>query len=254
MTGDPGPGEVCRLLPWDSDFFGFPIATTSLPRLDGRLAAETDAWCEGHGVACLYLLAESGDPGTAIRAGEHGFRLVDIRVTLDRPLEAVPAPPAPAGFEIDLARGADRDALVPIARASHTDSRFFADPGFPREKCASLYETWITRSIEGWADAVLVARFGGVASGYVTCHVEGDRGRIGLVGVGEGARGRGVAGALVESALTLFASRGASRAEVVTQGRNVGAQRLYQKAGFRTSALQLWFHKWYRAPGAPEGR
>ena len=32
---------------------------------------------------------------------------------------------------------------------------------------------------------------------------------------------------------------------VVTQGRNVAAQRLYQSAGFRTAAVQLWHHCWF---------
>jgi hypothetical protein len=32
---------------------------------------------------------------------------------------------------------------------------------------------------------------------------------------------------------------------VVTQGRNRGAQRLYQQCGFLSRDLQLWHHKWY---------
>jgi ribosomal protein S18 acetylase RimI-like enzyme len=31
---------------------------------------------------------------------------------------------------------------------------------------------------------------------------------------------------------------------VVTQGRNVAAQRLYQRAGFVTASTQLWYHRW----------
>jgi hypothetical protein len=34
-------------------------------------------------------------------------------------------------------------------------------------------------------------------------------------------------------------------ATVVTQGRNVAAQRTYQGAGYRTSRTSLWFHRWF---------
>jgi GNAT superfamily N-acetyltransferase len=246
VRNEPSSGEPCRLLSWDSDFFGFPVASVNAPRLDARLAANVDSWCRKQTVVCLYFLADATDPSTAICAEDHGFHLVDLRLTLSRQSREAKAASLPPGLEISPAGEEDARTLVSIARASHTDSRFFADRGFPREKCADLYETWITRSMQGWADAVLVPRIDGTACGYVTCHLDEGRGRIGLFGVGEGARGRGLAGALVDSALAWFLSRGVDVVEVVTQGRNAAAQRLYQKAGFRTSTLHLWFHKWYR--------
>ena len=34
------------------------------------------------------------------------------------------------------------------------------------------------------------------------------------------------------------------KSSLVTQGRNLYAQRLYQKAGFFTKGTELWYHKW----------
>jgi len=70
-------------------------------------------------------------------------------------------------------------------------------------------------------------------------------GRIGLVGAGAEARGRGVARALVLAALSWFRSRGSERVQVTTQGRNIAAQRLYQRCGFLTHSVSLYYHKWY---------
>jgi hypothetical protein len=34
--------------------------------------------------------------------------------------------------------------------------------------------------------------------------------------------------------------------EIVTQGRNLSAQRVFQRAGAHVAAVELWFHKWYQ--------
>jgi hypothetical protein len=52
---------------------------------------------------------------------------------------------------------------------------------------------------------------------------------------------------MVLAALDWFEMQGAKETTVVTQGRNVAAQRLYQQCGFITKTVQFWFHKWYPA-------
>ncbi|HYM09481.1 MAG TPA: GNAT family N-acetyltransferase [Bryobacterales bacterium] len=247
----------CERLDWDSTFFGFPAARVCGDTLTRERLAQIDDWCARSGVACLYFLARADDPETAWLAQAGGFQLVDVRMTFewnaewDRPPEAPAAKPlADASAGVRPARPGDVPALESIARECHTDSRFFFDPAFPREKCAALYETWIRRSCEGYAQAVLVAECGGAPAGYVSCHLgpASDAGRIGLVGVDRRARGGGLGPLLVRRALEWFSARGVRQVSVVTQGRNVAAQRLYQRCGFQTQAIGLWYHKWYRAP------
>ncbi len=232
----------CRLLDWDTEFFGRRIARLTASRLTPEAVDDALAWCTRHGVECLYCLADADDPPTARLAEAHGFRHVDVRMTLAARLEGAAAPP-PAGTRPWAP--ADLTALRALARTSHRDSRFYADPAFPRARCDDLYATWIDRSCHGYADAVLVADAAGVAVGYVSCHLDGgDAGRIGLFAVDAGHRGRGTGRALLAASLAWFGARGARRVTVVTQGRNVAAQRLYQRGGFVTDALQHWYHKW----------
>jgi RimJ/RimL family protein N-acetyltransferase len=49
----------------------------------------------------------------------------------------------------------------------------------------------------------------------------------------------------VAEALRWFAGRGTAEVTVVTQARNLAAQQVYQKAGFQTWAVQLWYHRWF---------
>jgi dTDP-4-amino-4,6-dideoxy-D-galactose acyltransferase len=241
--------------------------------------ARIDAWTARQEIECLYFLADPGDPATAPLAEAAGFRLVDLRITLEHagsgalgtspapPVDAAGAPgarPAPADIAgvsgaqpapevvgavvVRAAAPADVAALRRIAAASHHDSRFYADPHFSRERCDALYAAWIGKSCDDPQGAVLVAANaapGGGPAGYITAALDpGGGGRIGLFAVAAAAQGRGVGSRLVDAALAWFAERGAAPVRVVTQGRNLRAQRLYQKAGLRTSAVELWFHRW----------
>jgi hypothetical protein len=49
----------------------------------------------------------------------------------------------------------------------------------------------------------------------------------------------------MHGALRWFTENRLNRVEVVTQARNFTAQRLYQRSGFVTANVQLWFHKWF---------
>jgi ribosomal protein S18 acetylase RimI-like enzyme len=55
----------------------------------------------------------------------------------------------------------------------------------------------------------------------------------------------GVGRKLVVASLGWFDAHGADRVTVVTQGRNIAAQRLYQRCGFLTRSTGLWYHRWF---------
>jgi dTDP-4-amino-4,6-dideoxy-D-galactose acyltransferase len=110
---------------------------------------------------------------------------------------------------------------------------------------AELYRTWIRKECAGAADEVLVLEAEGAPAGYVTCQVATDGlGKIGLIAVRSGDRQRGAGTALLRAALEWFQARGVDRVSVVTQGHDVAAMRLYERTGFRTTAVELWFHLW----------
>lgn len=240
---------LCRFLQWDSDFFGCNIASVTTEFLDAQQHEQLQLWCEDNAIDCLYLLA---DPESANleRAQFNGFALRDVRVTLDRKVAPHDSRASTLESVISPYAADDLDELRAIARVSHRDTRFYRDGKFLRQRCDELYATWIEKSCRGGADAVFVARSENRAVGYVTCHLtmrDGvQTGTIGLVGVAAAAQGKGLGRALIETALHWFCEHGAAHVEVVTQGHNVAAQRLYQKCGFATCEVRFWFHKWFR--------
>jgi dTDP-4-amino-4,6-dideoxy-D-galactose acyltransferase len=188
---------------------------------------------------CLYYLAPADEPAAAQAAESAGFRLMDVRVELAREIADEPT------SRVRPANDEDRAALRAIASTSHGATRFYADPRFEDARCDDLYDTWITRSLEGWAQAVLVADDEGRPAGYVTCHLDDRAGSIGLIAVDASERTRGLGVELARAAVGWCAGAGAERMTVVTQGRNVAALRTFQRAGFLVSSVGLWFHKWY---------
>jgi len=253
MTGrttwhDPSP---CQILPWDTEFFGFRIARVEMERLTPERVEQIEFWCREKRVRCLYFLASSDDARTVRLAEENAFHLVDVRVTLlYRAARKVGASPFLMTGDLTLrpAGPADMPGLGQIARQSHRNSRFFFDPNFPRRRSEQLYETWIANSCQGYADIVYVAEGQRGPVGYVSCHLDTETGtgKIGLTAVSAEARGKGVGQGLVLQALDWFQAQGAHEVTVVTQGRNCAAQRLYQRCGFLTHSVQLWYHKWYK--------
>lgn len=245
------PG-FCQFLEWDSRFFGRRVARLTLPRLTPAVVPAVSAWCQANQIACLYFLADADHGETTQLAGDHGFQLVDVRITLEHVALAGFAASGEA-VEEGLRPFAARDlpALRELAGRSHGDSRFFFDPHFPPARSRQLYEIWIEQSCHNDREQVFVAEVEGKLAGYITCQFANEQtGQIGLLGVDAAAQGRGVGKRLIRMALGWFAARGATRVIVVTQGRNTRAQRLYQRCGFVTAALQLWYHRWFaEAPG-----
>ena len=235
------PAEV---LSWDSEFFGVRVARACSGQLSPEARDRLLKWCAAGRIELLYFLADPV-PETIREAEQAGFDLMDVRIELSVP--AAQMAKARADDAIRPARAADIAQLRGLAREAHRDSRFFADRRIPEARAAELFERWLVRDcVASESGYAAVVDDGAGAEGYVTGKITGPGvGQIGLIAVGERVRGRGLGQALLGAAGSWFQSRGVEEVRVVTQGRNLAAQRLYQKVGFRTASLQLWYHKWF---------
>lgn len=253
------PPHPVELLEWDSRHFGSRIGRLHADPASAAALTAAVAWADGQEIDCLYWLTGSADPATPVLAAATGFRLVDIRLTLEGRLDRRAADPggragADALPAVRPAAAADLPALGRLAAASHHDSRFYSDPRFARERCDALYVAWIERCAADPAGAVLVAgATDDPPAGYITVSLVDDPaaggdaprgGQIGLFAVAPAAQGKGLGGRLIAAAGEWLQGRGAGTVRVVTQGRNVRAQRAYQRAGMLTRSLELWYHRW----------
>lgn len=240
--------ELCQYLEWDSNFFKNRIGAIRVNRLSSDEMETVVEWCKAEKIDCLYLAVEAHDNETVRLAEDHQFRFVDIRLTLDCNLAStISSLSGESNVPFRQAVPTDIPALKAIARVVHTDTRFFHDPQFPHSLCEALYETWIEKSCTGYADVVFTPVIDSQPVGYISCHLPTTNAdaKIGLVGIAPDAQGFGLGGELIAHALAYFNEQQVPYVTVVTQGRNTRAQRLYQRFGFLTKSVHLWYHKWF---------
>jgi ribosomal protein S18 acetylase RimI-like enzyme len=248
-------GDPCELLEWDSQHFGFPVARlTPLAPVAEEFRAAV-AWCRTEGVRCLYFLCDADAIESVRLAQVGGFDMIDVRITLLRRLDLDPVAPAAGGpLVVREATAADLGAVRAMTPGLFQGSRFYKDGRFPRGRVDALYQRWAERDFRTPGRLLVVSERDGRVVGFSSASCEGaGEGRWGLIAVEAGARGRGVGAALAAAVERGLRERGASHCVVATQGGNTASLRLFEKRGFRTVAVQLWFHRWFdrgrRRPG-----
>ena len=231
---------------WDSAFFGARIAQLTARRATAEALAAAVKRARQETIDCLYFLADADDAETVRAAEANGFALVDVRLTLDCSIDRL-SPDLPPADLIRPARCDDLPQLMDVARVSHRSTRFHADTRFDPARSDELYAQWIERSIAGeLADAVWVVDIDDAPRGYITASRGVTAASIGLIAVAPEYRGRGYGDRLLRTMLQWSAHEGLGRVTVVTQGRSAPSVRFYERAGFTSSTVEFWYHRWLR--------
>ena len=110
-----------------------------------------------------------------------------------------------------------------------------------------MYGSFIGSQLDDAKIVVLVAERDGEVLGYTYAGVEGDdymslRGPAGVlydIVVDPAQRGRGVGRMLLDATLAALETRGAPRVVLSTAERNEAAQRLFDRAGFRRTMIEM---------------
>ena len=141
--------------------------------------------------------------------------------------------------------GVQTCALPILVRPHHGfDPKRFIPPG---RNAAEHYGRFLTGEIAGDDTIVLVAELDGEVVGYCYAALEGKdwlslRGPAGAIYdilVDPAARGRGAGRRLLDAMLRTLAERGAPQVVLFTATQNEAAQRLFARAGFRSTMIEM---------------
>ena len=237
-----------EILEWDTKFFGVPVARILRPEISMDELLDVVEGLKSKGVTLIYWStpAENSSPLITQLNGH----LADIKTTFSLDLTAPNNAPyfSEVCIEANVMRfdlAMSKTEAESLAIQSGEYSRFALDKNIPRDRYENLYRTWIGRSLnKEIAEEVLVVRDAGKLVGLITLGRKQARGDIGLLAVDKYSRGKGVGKALVSAANSWFIDKKFKSAQVVTQGSNIPALRLYQKCGYVIEKTEYIYHFW----------
>lgn len=259
-------------LGWDTSAFGFGVARAECAVLGADELAALTRRARELGVRLLYLCCPEPVSSEllqhAVQGGQLQSHFVEQRARFARrwehsflPSERFAAVLYPNGSlplrapesasprpEVRLEaypQGEPEPVLYELAQLAGSLSRFRLDPLFPPELFQMLYAKWIERSTRHEiASAVIVAKAEGHPIAFVSVGTRTETASIGLAAVSAHWRGRGIARALMSAAETVARASGRQALEVVTQGANTAARKLYERSGYTLEYSEWMYHLW----------
>jgi ribosomal protein S18 acetylase RimI-like enzyme len=246
--------RLYKKLEWDSDFFGENVGYISCLRLTSNIEKHIKKFVHEEKISLVEYLCNCHDRESVLESEKNGYSFVDIRLTFESFLKNVPdvcetTNSLPKGFSVRKGEEKDIERIKEIATDIYKHSRYYFDEKFEthRSKVIDFYVNWAEKAILGKFDDYAYVLYNGEnPMGFCTIRrIKKNSVKIGLFGMDSECSGKGLAKKLLLISLTkLRDEENVEHVEVVTQGRNYPAQRLYQKCGFLTKATELWYHKW----------
>jgi len=241
--------RIVKLLEWDTDFFGFPVAQIQSDTIDAEHLAEVFSFCREHQVRLLQFKCHAHHHPSVLLAEKGNFHFADVRITLLKNLTDSKRRTGslPEGLSFRKGKISDITALKEIVTDLYTHSRYYFDTNFPRNDVHGFYRNWIEKSVHGQFDDVVWVLclndypIGCCSVSYKTSQIA----TIGLFGIDPNSGGNGFGSILMEEVLFSMFLRDIKTVSVITQGRNYGAQRLYQRARFYPEKMEIYYHKWF---------
>ena len=235
--------SLYQKLDWDTNFFGFLVAKIQPITLSPLELRQQLTTLREQGVRLVYWATPNASSQTMAEAA--GGRLVDKKVTYRIDLTTLPLGQAQNSPVVEYTALTVSEDLIQLAIQAGLYSRFRIDPQMDQKKFRELYTLWVVNSCnKKLAQAVLVIRDHERCVAMVTVGEKNGYGDIGLVAVAASQRGKGYGQKLIRAVQTWFVQHGYTTSQVVTQGDNIAACKLYEKCGYTQASLEYYYHFW----------
>ena len=229
-------------LDWDSQFFGYPVARISLDHEGMDKLDNLFQQLELEKFRVTYFFVPPTEIELNNRIAQNGSILVDQKATFSKTTEKH----SKFSNIIIEYQGADiNEKLIELVLQAGKFSRFRIDGNFSNKEYERLYIEWVTKSINKTiAFKTLVAQNGSDIVGLTTLGRRKHEADIGIVVVDGNFRQKGIGHDLIHSADNVAFENGLSEIKVVTQLKNKGACRLYEKCNFQIENITNVYHYW----------
>lgn len=227
-------------LKWDSEFFGYPVARITGPLEDKKQLNDLESLFHQQHGSLAYYSSQQPIKKDLIENSALEILLVDKKTTFSKSINAtLSIHPSVQPYSFLMSK----PKLIELALQSGIYSRFNVDAKIGRNKFEELYKIWINKSIDkSIAKEVLVYTFENNIAGFVTVGEKNNRGDIGIIAVDADYRGKGIGTALMQSAESWLGQHNYKTMQVITQGDNTPACKLYQHCGYSIESIEYFYH------------
>ena len=241
-----------KQLNWDSDFFGFKVGRIHQVVVDIASLNETLHSIEAESERSFQLLYLSNPTEIAdLSSISANFKLkfVDRKITYSKELTKVVEP---TNLQINSYQKVfPEPQLMQLAIQSGIYSRFNIDENIKQQQFEALYEQWMMNSVlRKMAKEVLTYHTKELSmlptiAGMVTIkEINEQHSEIGIIAVEKGFRGQGIGKQLMTASENWSFKNGYQNLQVVTQGANLPACKLYESCGYQIIKVEYCYHLW----------
>jgi dTDP-4-amino-4,6-dideoxy-D-galactose acyltransferase len=236
--------NIYEILEWDSNFFGFTVCRINEPNLSNDELAEILKLLSSLQIDLVYYSKEKELTSLNSISAYYEIKLVDKKTTFAKKLNSTSVFKQNSAIS-EYKGNYPEKKLLELAIESGVYSRFNVDEKIGKEKYQELYSLWIINSVSKLlAKEVLVFRTANEISGFVTLGEKNERADIGIIAVDSFYRGKGIGKSLMFSAEKWFIDENYNSIQVVTQGENIPACRLYESCGYNIENVEYFYHIW----------
>ncbi len=238
--------DIIVILKWDSEFWGYPVSLITSRKLTENIIYRINQFVKKNKIKLIQYLCNCHDRKSVNLAEQNKFSFKDIRLTFQKDLRDVKSVKNSLNKNFKIAKSIDVNQIYKISDSIYKDSRYYFDQNFDKKKVQEFYNLWLYKAVKNLFDNLCLIYFrkNKPVSFCTLRYINNDEAVIGLFGVSKELNGKGIGTKLINKVVSFLTARGYKKITVVTQGRNLYAQRLYQKAGFLTKGTELWYHKW----------
>jgi len=238
--------ENYKLLKWDSNYFGFNVASILNDRYDSSSLAAILRDLKRKNYRLIYWGSDYNDADSQKAAKDNDGFLADKKTIFTRDLIKGEIFSLIEEKEIvEYTLDYPTNELINLGYLSGQYSRFNIDKNISKEKFEGLYKLWVINSVnKKIADTIYVKYLEGKVAAMMTLQKKTDSGIIGLIAVDRILQGMNIGTALVLKALNWSKEQGCKNAKVVTQLDNLPACGLYEKCGYKIDKIESFYHFW----------
>jgi ribosomal protein S18 acetylase RimI-like enzyme len=229
-----------KILKWESDFFEKKIGEIQIKGLLKSpivLDSEYD----------FELIVVKQDKKTEVTILGYTQRYTEEKIVFSKRIENSKSPLSSKTILDTDDEPLKPDLLFNLAYESGKYSRFKCDAFFKESEFERLYQTWVINSVnKTFGHKVFYIVDKQIPIAFATLNLNGPKGQIGLIAVGEQYQGQGLGKQLLKHIEMYCATQNIPTLNIPTQAQNKNAVGFYKKLGYNIIQREIIQHFWLK--------